>query len=221
MVLAVASTSAWYQADYVRAHKLARDALRDPISADSPAPELPYMALILSSRPDQMRGILTEGLAALDAIDADSLSRARLHSAAAGYSAQIGDLEFAAVEAQETLRIGREGRFRFFIMTGLYLVALTSWGTAPGNALAALEESIALSRRNRSRPTGEAGRLPSPPSSAPRKGTPLADCRHCRNRSPRVTARASAPRSRPRSTEVSKCSRQRATMSWQRSLAGS
>ena len=105
------------------------------------------MALILSSRPDQMRGILTEGLAALDAIDADSLSRARLHSAAAGYSAQIGDLEFAAVEAQETLRIGREGRFRFFIMTGLYLVALTSWGTAPGNALAALEESIALSRR--------------------------------------------------------------------------
>ena len=147
VVLAVASTSAWYQADYVRAHKLARDALRDPISADSPAPELPYMALILSSRPDQMRGILTEGLAALDAIDADSLSRARLHSAAAGYSAQIGDLEFAAVEAQETLRIGREGRFRFFIMTGLYLVALTSWGTAPGNALAALEESIALSRR--------------------------------------------------------------------------
>ena len=38
VVLAAASTSAWYQADYERAHKLARDALRDPISADRPPP---------------------------------------------------------------------------------------------------------------------------------------------------------------------------------------
>ena len=77
------------------------------------------------------RGILADGLTALDAIGADPLSRARLHSAAAGYGAQAGDLEFAMAEANEALRIGRRSRHRLLVMTGLYVVALTTWRTAP------------------------------------------------------------------------------------------
>lgn len=60
-VLAVASSSAFYQADYVTAQRLARNALRDGVGADSPAPELPYMALMVSSRPHRMREILAQG----------------------------------------------------------------------------------------------------------------------------------------------------------------
>jgi hypothetical protein len=143
-VLGAASMSAWYRADYVRAHRLARDALGDAIPAGSLSPELPFMALMLSGRPDRIRGVLADGLAALDAVGADPLSRFRLHSAAAGSAAQTGDLEFAAAVANETLRIGRQLSHRFVIMVGLYLVALTSWRTAPDDALAALEENFAL-----------------------------------------------------------------------------
>jgi hypothetical protein len=146
-VLAAASMSAWYRADYTKAHRLARDALRDAIPPDSPCPELPSMALILNSRPQRLRGILADGLATLDAIGADPFSHTRLHSAAAGCAAQIGDLEFAAVEAQEALRIARQLRQRSCAMVGLYLVALTGWRTAPDEALAALEEAIAMGRR--------------------------------------------------------------------------
>ncbi len=143
-VLGAASMSAFYRTDYVVAHRLARDALRNAILADSPSPELPYMGLMLSSRPERIRGILAVGLAALDTVSADLLSRARLHAAAAGSTAQTGDLQFAAAEANETLRIGHQLSHRFFIMVGLYLVALTSWRTASDDALAALEECIAL-----------------------------------------------------------------------------
>jgi tetratricopeptide (TPR) repeat protein len=160
-ILGAASMSAWYRADYVRAKRLAHDALRhaadyvranrlahdaprDAIPADCLSLELPYMALMLSSRPDRIRGILADGMAALDAVGADPLSRFRLHSAAAGSAAQTGDLEFAAAEANETLRIGRQLNHRFVIMVGLYLVALTSWRTAPDDALAALDECLGL-----------------------------------------------------------------------------
>ena len=106
-VLAVASSSAFYRADYVAAHELAREALRDVVAADSPAPELPYMALMVSSRPHRIRDILAEGLAAVNAVGAGPNSHARLHSTAAGCAAQDGDLEFAAAEAAETLRLGQ------------------------------------------------------------------------------------------------------------------
>jgi tetratricopeptide (TPR) repeat protein len=134
------------RADYETAHRLARDARRDGIPADSPAPDYPHIALIMCSRPDQIRGILADGLAALDAISADPVFYARLHAAAAGCAAQTGDLEFAAAEANETLRIGRQQNSRWVIANGLYLVALTSWRAAPDDALDALEECIALHR---------------------------------------------------------------------------
>ena len=79
MVLAVASSSAFYRADYVSAHELAREALRDGVAATQPAPELPYMALMVSSRPHRIRRILAEGLAAFDAVGAGPIHYARLH----------------------------------------------------------------------------------------------------------------------------------------------
>ena len=106
------------------------------------------MALVLCSRPDQIRGILDEGLAALETIGAAPLAFARLHSAAAGYAAQTGDIEFAAAHANESLRIGRHTGQPVLVMPGLYLVALTSWRAAPDAALAALDESIALGRQD-------------------------------------------------------------------------
>jgi hypothetical protein len=138
-VLAVASSSAFYRTDYVAAHQLAREALRDAVTTDSPAPELPYMALMVSSRPHQIRDILAEGLAAIDAVGAKPYSYARLHSTAAGCAAQYGDLEFAAAEAKETLRLGHQVNRRSVITLGLYLVALTTWRSSPDEALAALE----------------------------------------------------------------------------------
>jgi hypothetical protein len=138
-VLAVASSSAFYRADYVAAHQLAREALRDVVAVDSPAPELPYLALMISSRPHRIRDILAEGLAALGAVGAKPNSHARLHSTAAGCAAQHGDLEFAAAEAAETLRLGQQANRRSMITLGLYLVALTTWRSAPDDALAALE----------------------------------------------------------------------------------
>ena len=141
MVLAVASSSAFYRADYVKAHELAREALRDGVAAGSPAPELPYMALMVSSRPQRIQTILAEGLAAVDAIGAGPYSHARLHCTAAGCAAQAGDLEFAVGQAKETLRIGQELRRRSVTTLGHYLVALTTWRSSPDDALAALEAS--------------------------------------------------------------------------------
>ena len=145
-VLAIASSSAFYRADYVTAHRLASEALRDPVGADSAAPELPYMALMVSSRPHRISGILADGLAAIDVARAGSYSRARLHSTAAGCAAQAGDIEVAADHASKTLRIGRELHRPSVITLGLYLVALTSWRTAPDEALIALEECTAADR---------------------------------------------------------------------------
>ena len=146
VVLAVASCSAFVRADYLTAHRLALDALRDDIPADSPSPELPHLALMLSSRPDQIRGILADGLVALEAVDAHPCCFARFHSTAAGCAAQTGDLQFATTEASETLRIGRQLGRRSYISLGLYLVALTTWRTAPDDALAALDESTVQSQ---------------------------------------------------------------------------
>jgi predicted ATPase/class 3 adenylate cyclase len=140
-VLAVASSSAFYRADYVTAHRLAREALRDGVAADAPAPELPYIALMVSSRPERLRKILTDGLAAIDAVGANPYSCARLHSTAAGCAAQHGDVEFAAAQAKETLRLGQQLHRRSVITLGLYLVALTTWRSSPDDALAALEAS--------------------------------------------------------------------------------
>lgn len=141
MVLAVASSSAFYRADYVTAHELAREALSDGVVSGSPAPELPYMALMVSSRPQRMRAILAEGLAAVEAIGAGPYSHARLHSTAAGCAAQHGDLEFAVAHAKETLRIGLERHRRSVATLGQYLVALTTWRSSPDDALAGLEAS--------------------------------------------------------------------------------
>ena len=141
MVLAVASSSAFYRADYVTAHELAREALRDGVAPGSPGPELPYMALMVSSRPQRIQTILAEGLAAVDAVGAGPYSHARLHCTAAGCAAQAGDLEFAVGQAKETLRIGQELRRRSVITLGQYLVALTTWHSSPDDALAALEAS--------------------------------------------------------------------------------
>ncbi len=141
MVLAVASSSAFYRADYVKAHELAREALRDGVAPGSPGPELPYMALMVSSRPQRIQTILAEGLAAVDAVGAGPYSHARLHCTAAGCAAQAGDLDFAVGQAKETLRIGQELRRRSVTTLGQYLVALTTWRSSPDDALAALEES--------------------------------------------------------------------------------
>ena len=141
VVLAVASSSAFYRADYVTAHGLAREALRGGVATGSPGPELPYMALMVSSRPQRIRTILAEGLAAVDSIGAGPYSHARLHSTAAGCAAQAGDVEFAAGQAKETLRIGQQLRRRSVITLGQYLVALTTWRSSPDGALAALDAS--------------------------------------------------------------------------------
>ena len=140
-VLAVASSSAFYRTDYVTAHQLAREALRGGTATGSPAPELPYMALMVSSRPQRIRTILAEGLAAVDATGAGPYSHARLHCTAAGCAAQAGDVEFAAEQAKETLRIGQELRRRSVTTLGQYLVALTTWRSSPDEALAALQAS--------------------------------------------------------------------------------
>ena len=141
MVLAVASSSAFYRTDYVKAHELAREALRDGVASDSPGPELPYMALMVSSRPQRIQTILAEGLAAVDAVGAGPYSHARLHCTAAGCAAQAGDLEFAAAEAKPTLRIEQELHRRSVTTLGQYVVALTTWRSSPDDALAALEAS--------------------------------------------------------------------------------
>lgn len=94
---------------------------------------------MISSRPHRVRAIREEGLAALDEVGAKPNSYARLHSTAAGCAAQHGDLEFAAAEAAETLRLGEEANRHSMITLGLYLVALTTWRSSPDDALAALE----------------------------------------------------------------------------------
>ncbi len=161
-VLAVASSSAFYRTDYVSAHQLAREAVRDVVAADSAAPELPYVCLMISSRPHRIREILAEGLATFDAVGAKPYSYARLHSTAAGCAAQHGDLEFAASEAKESLRLGQQLNRRSVITLGLYLVALTTWRSAPDDALAAVEAAripTELSTTMRGRALALAGQL--------------------------------------------------------------
>ena len=188
MVLAVASSSAFYRTDYVKAHELAREALRDGVASDSPGPELPYMALMVSSRPQRIQTILAEGLAAVDAVGAGPYSHARLHCTAAGCAAQAGDLEFAAAEAKETLRIGQELHRRSVTTLGLS----TWWRLLRG-----VHHRTMLSQRWKraairpiSRRLSAAGRWRWPLNSVRPRATPMAPYRLCGRRFQRPIATA-------------------------------
>ena len=189
MVLAVASSSAFYRADYVTAHELAREALRDGVAADSPAPELPYMALMVSSRPQRIQTILAEGLAAVDAMGAGPYSHARLHSTAAGCAPPRSAIWSSLLDRRrKPSGIGQELYRRSVITLGQYLVALTTWRTSPDDALAALEASgytRDFSATLRGRALALAAQL-----RAGERGTPAAQYRRCAKRFQRPTALA-------------------------------
>ena len=141
-VLAVASSSAFYRADYVTAHQLAREALRDGVAADSPAPELPYMALMISSRPQRIqrhpgRGAGRRRRGRRQALFTRETALARRPDA----PPRPVIWSSLPPRRRKPCGIGQQLNRRSVITLGLYLVALTTWRSAPDDALAALEAS--------------------------------------------------------------------------------
>jgi predicted ATPase/class 3 adenylate cyclase len=138
--LAAASVNAFYRGEFRLSHELALDALRDGVAPDCPHRCGAHTALLMTTRPENIPAVIAEGIASLDALDAGPMDYAGMHSTAAGFAAQAGDLELARVHADRALRLGRESRQPWIIGRGLYLAALTIWQADPGNAIAALEE---------------------------------------------------------------------------------
>jgi predicted ATPase/class 3 adenylate cyclase len=131
--------------------QLAWEALRVPnVNAAPRAISLSYTTLgsvrFRQDQPADALEVLSEGLRSLDAVGASPADRATLHSLASLIETTIGDLEAAQHDGDTALEMARSTGSPL-LMAGVLANAGRAWFSHdPDRALAAFEESIALSR---------------------------------------------------------------------------
>jgi predicted ATPase/class 3 adenylate cyclase/DNA-binding winged helix-turn-helix (wHTH) protein len=154
---AVTAAAASYQArlgNYEQAQELAERAICDGVPLSAPAPQLAYLTfgLCASVRGDwqQAREIVLDAIRRLDRDFPDSAHGETLHVNAATFSAQAGDSIVARREAESALRQARKSGNPTALAAALMA---NGWALITDDfpaALAALDESIALSRQGAS-----------------------------------------------------------------------
>jgi hypothetical protein len=105
-----------------------------------------YSAPAVFSRPGELPGLLTAGLAALETVDAPEWDVAGLRAAMAGMAAIEGELQLAEAESAAALTIGRRLNSPAIVTTALYAHALACSQSQPATALTALEEYFEIVR---------------------------------------------------------------------------
>jgi hypothetical protein len=126
----------------------ARDAIGIPVSSACPSPHWRYIALGLSETltGDAAAGyaVIIEASRLLDSLDAPAATKSHLH--AAGVTSARSDQAIARAEGNAALRWAREARNPTCLAVSLYAWALPRRDENPERALAALDESLALTR---------------------------------------------------------------------------
>jgi predicted ATPase/class 3 adenylate cyclase len=129
---------------------LAQDALRDGIPPDCPAPQVALSALIVSyaqaQQYDQAIAVVTNARRELEQIGAGAFPRAFVESSAGFACAVAGDLEGASEHSEFAVPLARTTRNPSLIAGTLFPNALATMQSDPDHALAAIEESITLTR---------------------------------------------------------------------------
>ena len=185
-VVAAASHEILYQGDYAAGRALAIDALRDGVTADCPAP---YLAHLVIAESDLYRGDHAEALktmfearAAIEAIGGDPFSTSAIRSAEAAFTAMSGDFVNARPRADEAIRLARNLRNPSGLTAALFALGIADWQDDPSRVVAALNESIALTRGGGER-HGARSRVVARRESCtrrnPHSGTRIAARQHC------------------------------------------
>ena len=131
-----------------RARAVAHDALRDGVPPDSKNPLLAHQALAMA---EGYLGSWERGIALLDewvgmAPSVDPYFVSAYHGSKAAMLATSGRIVEAGIEASIALERARQIRNPTCLTLALFTFAWTEWERQPETALAAVEESIALSR---------------------------------------------------------------------------
>jgi predicted ATPase/class 3 adenylate cyclase len=150
-VLAGAAWNAWMRGDMELARAHALDALRDGLPTDAIHDAfIPYfiLARTLAHGDDVERAldVLAEARRALDAVGADPVSTLGLLITSSTFRTQAGELMEARGEALEAIDASRELGNPSSLSSALFALGLASWRLEPSEALAALDEGIALMR---------------------------------------------------------------------------
>jgi len=142
------------------AARLAGEALRDGVPPDCPAMTIPFIALAnveaARGNADQVHRIVAEGLRAFAALDAP-WHTAVLASCEAIWDTLTGDLDRARELITPVLPAARRTRNPTAMVVTLYAFGWASWQADPDAALAALDESLALTRAGASEATFGSG----------------------------------------------------------------
>jgi len=154
---AVTAAAASYEVrlgNYEHAQELAKRAIGDGVPLGAPAPQLAYLTLgvCASVRGDWQEAleIVLDGARLLNRDFPDSVHGVVLHMNAATYAAQAGDSIVARREAETALRHARKSANPTALAGALMANGWALITDDPAAALAALDESIALSREGAS-----------------------------------------------------------------------
>jgi tetratricopeptide (TPR) repeat protein len=150
-VLGGAAWSAYIgRAEFELGLALAQEALRDGIPSDCPAPQVALSALIVSyaqaQQHDEAIAVVTNARRELEQIGASAFPRAFVESSAGFARALAGDLGGAREYSEFAVPLARTTRNPSLIAGTLFPNALANMQTDPDHALAAIDESIALTR---------------------------------------------------------------------------
>jgi hypothetical protein len=117
---------------------------------DCPAPQVALSALVVSyaqaQQYDEARKLVADARRELEQIGASAFARAFLESSAGFARALAGDLAFAREHSELAIPLARTTRNPSLIAASLFGIALATLQTDPEQALAAIDESIALTR---------------------------------------------------------------------------
>jgi predicted ATPase/class 3 adenylate cyclase len=151
---AVLGAAAWTaligRAEFEMGIALAREALQDGIPPDCPAPQVAVSALVVAlaqaQNYDEARGVVIEARRTLDDAHSGPFARAFVESSAGFARAVAGDLEGAREHAELAMPLARTTRNPTLIASSLFGVALSEMQTNVAEALAAIDESVSLTR---------------------------------------------------------------------------
>jgi predicted ATPase/class 3 adenylate cyclase len=147
-VLGLAAWRAFQRGNLSDTLTLAEAALRDGLPADTPYPEIPFLALALATPGEAALKIFDRGDAELRAADAHPSHLSRLHASGSAAAMIVGDVERAKLAAEDAVHNADAAANPGMREMALFAVANAWWPDAPVRALAAVHESIDLARRS-------------------------------------------------------------------------
>jgi predicted ATPase/class 3 adenylate cyclase/tetratricopeptide (TPR) repeat protein len=134
-----------------RGAAVADEVLTGSIPPDACNPNQVYLAAAMAhaflGNVSSSEAVLHQAFAALDEYPNNDYPLSLMHGAAAALRAGFGLVEAARADAEAALHLARKTRNPSCLALALFAVAYTEWNVKPEAALAAAEESIALTKQ--------------------------------------------------------------------------